>query len=174
MHGYRFVLIALLLAFWPVVVFAQDDLADQPEAQGTVVVAAEQPTIGEPEVGIETPDSSMPDDLETSPLPQWWQAVAGAISAGLTALLIRWTPSGVWRSLGAARSTDLKRGFGLVAAVVVGLIGAWIADTLAFDKVTLSDILYVAAAGWLSREVIPGFKGLTHSMEGAAPPAKTA
>lgn len=167
-----FVIVALA-AFWPMLALGQDDLNDQPEAQGTVVVEAENPTIDSPEVGVETPDSSMPDDLETSPLGQWWSAVAGVLSVGIAALFIRWTPAGVWKALGATRSVDLKRGLALAAAILTGLVGAWLADTLAFDKVTLSGILYTAVAGWLTREVIPGAKALTHSIEGATPPAKT-
>lgn len=129
-------------------------------------VTTDEPVIDEPEVGVETPDSKLPEDLEPSPLPQWWQGIAGLVSAGLTALFIRWTPKAVERDLGAEKWTDVKRFYGIVAAVVVGVIGAWLADTLAFDKVTLSAILYTAVAGWLSREVIPGTKAVTHSIEG--------
>jgi hypothetical protein len=167
------IIIGLPLALLPALALAQDEIDDQPEVGGTVVVGADEPTIDEPQVGVETPDSRLPDDLEDSPLPQWWVAIAGAVSAGLAALFIRWTPASLWLRLGPARSIDLKRGFALVAAVVTGIIGAWFAGTLAFDKVTLSAILYTAVAGWLTREVIPGAKALTHGIEGPPPPPQT-
>lgn len=168
--------VGAVVALWALTVsvaLAQDDIEDQPEVRGTTVVQAGEPTIDSPEVSVETPDSNMPDNLEDSPLGQWWSAVAGVLSVGIAALFIRWMPTGVWKSLGTARSVDLKRGLALAAAIATGLIGAWLADTLAFDKVTLSGVLYTAVAGWLTREVIPGVKALTHSIEGAPPPAKT-
>jgi hypothetical protein len=167
------ILLAVATAFLPALALAQDDLDDQPEAQGTTVVEAENPTIDSPEVGVETPDSSMPDDLETSPLPQWWQGMAGVISAALAAFLIRWMPARTWYRLGTQRSVDVKRLFALVAAIVTALVGAWLADTLAFDKVTLSGILFTAVSAWLAREVIPGFKAVTHGIEGPPPPPQT-
>lgn len=168
-----FIVFGLLLALVPVLALAQDDIEDQPEVRGTTVVQAGEPTIDEPQVGVETPDSRLPDALEDSPLPQWWQAMAGVISAGIAAFLIRWMPTRTWYRLGPQRSVDVKRLFALVAAVVVALVGAWIGDTLAFDKVTLSGILFTAISAWLTREVIPGFKALTHSIEGPPPPVQT-
>lgn len=171
----RFVVLAFvaLAALSASHALAQDDLENQPEVRGTTVVGADEPTIDEPQVSVETPDSKLPDALEDSPLFQWWVTIAGAVSAGLAALFIRWTPASLWLRIGPARSIDLKRGFALVAAVVTGIIGAWFAGTLAFDKVTLSAILYTAVAGWLTREVIPGFKAVTHGIEGPPPPPQT-
>ena len=168
-----FVMIALVLCLIPLTAMAQDDIEDQPEVRGTTVVGADEPTIDEPQVGVETPDSRLPDDLEDSPLPQWWQAMAGVVSAAIASFLIRWMPARTWYRLGPQRSVDVKRLFALIAAVVVALVGAWLGDTLAFDKVTLSGILFTAISAWLTREVIPGFKALTHSIEGPPPPVQT-
>jgi hypothetical protein len=167
------IIIGLPLALLPALALAQDELDDQPEVQGTTVVGADDPTIDEPQVSVETPDSKLPDDLEDSPLPQWWQAMAGVISAGIAAFFIRWMPARTWYRLGTQRSVDVKRGFALLAAVVTALVGAWLADTLAFDKVTLSGILFTAVSAWLAREVIPGFKAVTHGIEGPPPPPQT-
>ena len=158
----RLMLLAGLLAALSLGSVSGQEIEDQPEVLGTPVVDAGQPTIEEPEIAVDNPDSKLPDDFTTLTALQMWQLLAAGIATGATGFLLRWIPMPV----NPDKREDLRKGVSFGVAAVIALIGAWLAGDLDNWQPTTAGIVYVAGLSWFAYSKIPFIKPVANAIEG--------
>jgi hypothetical protein len=134
-------------------------------AQDADPTPIEPPTIEEPEIPVDNPDSNIPDNLQNSSLPQLWHVLAAGIATGLASTIIRWWPIGRW-PVDPEKQHDIKVWVGGATAVIVAFIGAILNGDIDNTTSLTFAVGYVVAEAWLLHDKMPFTRQLSRAIAG--------
>lgn len=146
------------------------DVDENPEVRGTPVVDAEEPTIDQPQIAVDNPDSVLPDGVTQLTALQTWQLIAAGIATGLTGLALRWIPMPRAKD----KREDARKAVAFGVAVVVALIGAALNGDLDSWQPSVAGFVYIAGISYYCYDKIPGIKPIANKIEGRSSAASSA
>ena len=159
---YLAILIGMIAALSIGSVTAQES-ETQPEVGGKTVVEAEEPTIEEPTIGVDSPDSNIPDFLTKMTPPQAWHFAAGGIATALTSVGLRWIPL----PKNPDKRSDARTVVAFGSSLVVGVGGAALNGELVNWQPSLTGVIYILGTALLLYEKVPYIKASVRKLEGA-------